>query len=93
MAGHPGTSVSTTLGIVSAFLPAPIRERHGRRSWSLNRRLVRRWLGFCCLLSIMGLRSQLAPQRSDDPHAVFALKDRNEFVLLGRESDHVFCRV
>ncbi len=48
---------------------------------------------FLLLLSIMGLQGQLAPRRPDDPHAVFALKDRNEFILLGRESDHVFCRV
>ncbi len=48
---------------------------------------------FLLLIEYHGSAGQLAPQRPDDPHAVFALKDRNEFILLGRESDHVFCRV
>ena len=39
---------------------------------------------FLLLLSIMGLQGQLAPRRPDDPHAVFALKDRNEFMRLLR---------
>ncbi len=73
MAGHPG---ATTLGIVSAFLLSPIQVALGARWWFLERRVVRRWLGFCCYIGIMGLQDQLAPP-SDDPHAVFALKGRN----------------
>jgi hypothetical protein len=77
MVGHPGAWVSTTLGIVSAFLPLPIHGGHGRPlvvAGQAGRANVARFLP---VLSIMGLQDQLAPQRSDDPHAVFALKGRN----------------